>query len=118
MKINQYGVCVEGENFLIERDGKPPRKYGFYVWRCVEAETQSEAEAIALHRALDGIAISVRNADDAPPVLRVEEVREGYGDLEPPGSGYIFFPMEEDDAPKGFFSRMRERFRRVSYRNW
>ncbi|MCX6378827.1 MAG: hypothetical protein NT023_05015 [Armatimonadetes bacterium] len=119
--VQKYAVMLYGSNYLFAKDNVPPRKYAFFVWRCVEADSKAEAEAIALQRVRDYPYDScfICNAEDDPPVLQVKEVREGYGDLQPPGSGYIYFGEGDDEEPpKGFFAKLRRKFSRVTYREW
>jgi len=48
-------------------------------------------------------------------MLRVNEVRDGFGELSPPGSGFIFIDASPDcgwNAVKGFFASVLQRFRK------
>lgn len=117
--VKKYAVLLYGSNYLLSKDNEPPRKYAFFVWRCVEADSRAEAEAIALQRVQDYPEDScvICNAEDDSPVLQVNDVREGYGALQPPGSGYIYYD-EGDEPPKGFFAKLRRRFSRATLREW
>jgi hypothetical protein len=75
--MSKYRVLMNGENFLLNFDGRP-QKLGFYVTRFVDAADAEGAEcaAVALLRedaALKGL---VLNGRDDPPVLNADEVEE------------------------------------------
>jgi hypothetical protein len=91
----EYAVLIEGENCRTVFDGKT-HTVGFLIWRCVDAVSPTEAELAALQMVRDLLADSAMNALDDPVRLKINETRSGYGDLTPPGTGFIFF---EVDAP-------------------
>jgi len=72
----KFRVLIEGENFLVAFDASTPRKHGFYATAHVEAETEEEAEKLALDylRAKDGLRRLVQNSGDDRPRLRTEKI--------------------------------------------
>jgi len=102
--VSQYAVLLFGEGYLLAHESGPPQKYDFFVWRCVEADSQATAEVLAVQMVRDDpeLNATVRNAPDTNPTLRVRETRRGFGDLQPPGSGYIFVDnsdKEDEQTP-------------------
>lgn len=78
MTKKQYQVFVNGDNFLIELDGKGLKKVGFYTTRCVEAKDPDEAEdrAVAMLRSDPKLKKWTRNKKNDPPLLHVNKIEE------------------------------------------
>ena len=91
--MKKYKVFIHGENFLIKFEGEIVPT-GFYVTRLVEAKDEEEAELKAIEMVRKDKSIkNVKNSKDDPPMLYVEELAEveSFGDLKPPGTGFIFY---------------------------
>jgi hypothetical protein len=75
--MKKYRVMLEGENFLIEMDGKIG-KYGFFQTFFLEAQSSSEAENAAVQkvRANPDLRTVVRNPKDDPPIIHLEDIEE------------------------------------------
>jgi hypothetical protein len=75
--MSKYRVSVNGENFLLEFDGRP-QKVGFYVWRTIEADNPEEAEnsVIEIVRNDSRLKGLVLNERDDSPILYAEEIEE------------------------------------------
>lgn len=103
-----FAVFIFGENYLLEMQNTPARKYSFYVWRCVEATTQEEAEYLALQSVCgdESLAKACRNQPGDEPQLIIIETRHGFGDLTPPGSGFIFVDEDEPQLGKGWIAKV------------
>jgi len=75
--MTTYLVRLNGQNFLIDRDGGP-RKMRFYSTRLVEAEDPKQAEILALDfirndtRLQDTVLTDVSD----PPMIYLESVKE------------------------------------------
>lgn len=65
--VQKYAVMLYGSNYLLAKDNVSPRKYAFFVWRCVEADSQAEAEAIALQPPGSGYIYFGEGDDEEPP---------------------------------------------------
>ena len=115
--MNEYAVLIFGEGYWLAKENEPTKEHDFLVWRCIHAESEAKAERIALQMVRDdeSLNVTVRNPPDNPPKLAVNEIRQGFGDLTPPGSGYIFYRSEDDEAspPRGFLSMFAGWFRRT-----
>lgn len=75
--MKRYRIQLRGENFLLDLDGEHG-KFGFRASRVIKAETQAEAERIALiriHQELNRYAPIVKNTPDAPRII-LEQVKE------------------------------------------
>jgi hypothetical protein len=88
-----FHILVQGENFLIERDGKQAWM-GFFKNIYVNAGDADEASSIAISRiAADAdFRASVKNPADKPPELAIEEANEIEADPALVDSGFTFFP--------------------------
>jgi hypothetical protein len=75
--MSRYRVLINGENFLLNFDGRP-RKSGFYVTRFVDAADSEDAENAAVASLRDDAALKglVLNSRDDPPTLYADEVEE------------------------------------------
>lgn len=107
--MTRYAVLVSGQNYLlVTQEDAAPRKMGFLIWRCVEAQTPAEAEQSALQAVREdpGLGRAGRNHSDAPPRLRVQETRRGWGDLTPPGTGFIFIDEQEPEPARDWLGRL------------
>lgn len=40
----KYSVFVRGSNYLLDLDEKGVREFSFYIWKCVYADIQEDAE--------------------------------------------------------------------------
>jgi len=72
----KFRVLIEGKNFHVVFDALAPRKHGFYATAHVEAETEEEAEKLALEylRAKDDLRSAVQNNGNDRPRLKTEEI--------------------------------------------
>ena len=88
-----FRVLVNGQNFLVDRDGKP-RMTGFYTARFVEAQDPEQAEAVAVELIQSNSNLSdiILNQRGDTPVLNVEEIEE-IKKLQPQ-LGYAFYSEE------------------------
>lgn len=68
---------LEGQNFLIEMDGKVG-KYGFFQTFFLEADSPTAAESAAVQkvRKSPDMLTVVRNSKDDPPMIYLEEIEE------------------------------------------
>ena len=98
--MNKYRVYLEGKNFLLSFNGKP-EKHGFFTTRFVEANNPEEAEniSIGLIRSDTDFKTAVLNKQDDPPMIYLKEIVKliDFGDIEPPGSGYTFYPESSEE---------------------
>jgi hypothetical protein len=90
-----FQVEINGQNFLIEFDGKIA-KYGFFSVRLVEASTPADAESAAVQmiRETQHLRDIVRNTLDDPPLMDVVQIAEldslvGIDEREP---GVVWYP--------------------------
>ena len=92
----KYGVLVEGNNYLIQTDGKPT-KLGFFTHRFVEAAAPRFAAEIALDLVRDELKGTVLNDETDTPLLRVDEMKlmDTFEGCLVPGRGFTFFSAEE-----------------------
>ncbi len=99
--MKKYKVLVQGENFLINLDGKE-QKLGFYTTAFVEARNEEEAEegAIGLLRDDQEFRQSVLNEKSDSPMMFVDEIQElqSFEGLNLPRTGLSFFPEEGKEA--------------------
>jgi hypothetical protein len=75
--MKKYRVMLEGQNFLIEMDGKVG-KYEFYQTFFLEAGSPAEAENAAVQkvRTNPDLRSAVRNSKDDAPTMHLEEIEE------------------------------------------
>jgi hypothetical protein len=90
-----FHILVQGENFLIERDGKQSWM-GFFKNLYIDAGDADEASSIAISRiaADPDFRASVKNPADKPPELAIEEANEIDHDPKLVDSGFTFFPSQ------------------------
>lgn len=90
-----FHVLVQGENFLIERNGAQSWM-GFFKNVYVNAGDADEASSIAVSRiAADAeFRASVKNPADKPPEISIEEANEIEPDANLVDSGFTFFPSQ------------------------
>ena len=85
---------------MLRFDGKP-EKHGFFTTRFVEANDPEEAEKISINliRNDTDLKAAVLNKQGDPPMIYLKEIDEleGFGDIEPPGSGYTFYPESAEE---------------------
>ncbi|MDT4331833.1 hypothetical protein ACQE3E_12130 [Methylomonas sp. MED-D] len=97
--MNKYEVIINGQNFLMEVDGKIERM-GFYVTRYVEADNHEEAElkAVYLVRNIERLKGAHLNTEDDPPMLYLEEMYEieNFDGLETLEPGIAFYNDEQE----------------------
>jgi len=85
-----------GEDFPVVLDGEVVIA-GFYTTRYVEAETASQAEALASEMLFDDIDLETpAGYDDYQPRIVFEEVEQVAEPLDI-NDGFSFFPMEDGD---------------------
>ncbi len=94
--MRKYEICIEGKNFLIERNGET-KKRGFYAARFIEASDMSAATGMAMNSFREELKGLVLNDPDDPPAMKVIDVRDVYFFEETMVFGDIELP------PKGFF---------------
>jgi hypothetical protein len=89
-----YRVMINGQNFLVEMDGRVAR-YGFYTTRIVESPDPAAAEhaAVQMIRETQRLRDLVRNDPDDPPVMDVTsivelETNDGVEDRQP---GFVWY---------------------------
>ncbi len=95
--MNKYEICIEGKNFLIERDGKV-KKQGFYAARFIEAPDMSAATKMAMDSFREELKGRVLNEESDPPRMKVLDVRDVYffektmvfGDTELKPEGFLW----------------------------
>lgn len=91
-------MILNGVNYLLTIDGVE-RRSGFYVTRYVEADDPDQAEAMAvdLIRADQELMAMIRNSDQDPPKILLDEMYEidSFEDLETFTPGYGFYFDEE-----------------------
>jgi len=95
--MKKFEVCVMGENFLIEIDGKVEKKE-FLAARFVEAVDSSTAVDMTMEILREDLKEFVLNHPDDPPVMKIEEVDEVYffqekmalGNRLVPGKGFLW----------------------------
>ena len=74
--MNSYQCLVNGQNFLLNLDGKP-RKYGFYKTVYVDSSDPSQAELDAVEYIRSSeLKDQVSNSENDPPMIYVEEMYE------------------------------------------
>lgn len=89
-----YQVLINGQNFLIDVDGRIER-HGFFTVRFIEATDAAAAEnqAVEMIREAEPLRELVRNTPDDPPIMDVTQIVElecldGTEDQEP---GFIWY---------------------------
>ena len=97
--MKKYKVVLEGRNFILKSD-KGPTKMGFYTTRFVEATSPEEAEnlSIELIRKDSDLKNVILNERSDPPTIILDSIEELsiFGDNSVPGTGYTFYPEEEE----------------------
>ncbi len=90
--MNSYQCLVNGQNFLIDLDGKR-MKYGFYKTVFVDSSNPTQAELDAVEYIQGGeIKDQVKNSLDDPPRIFVEEMYElEKSRVEENTSGHTFY---------------------------
>jgi hypothetical protein len=95
----KYQVDINGQNFLIEMEGKLGR-YGFFTIRYVEAADAKAAEngAVEMIRTTQRLRELVRNGPDDPPIMDVTEIAEleSFNKIENMEPGFIWY----EEKPK------------------
>jgi hypothetical protein len=95
----RYQVEINGQNFLIDVDGRVA-KHGFFTMRFVEASDSTDAENAAVQMIRDAQRLRniVRNPSDDPPVMDVVRVVEldSFEGIEIREPGFVFYP----ESPK------------------
>jgi hypothetical protein len=96
--MRKYQAYINGDNFLMMNQGNK-EQMGFYATRWVEALSPKEAEIKAIELIMNDQDLigAIHNKDNDPPKLFVEEIAEldSFEGVNPPGSGYTFYPVEE-----------------------
>ncbi|OZG72614.1 hypothetical protein BTA51_13880 [Hahella sp. CCB-MM4] len=96
--MNKYKVLLNGQNFLVELEGKIGR-FGFLSNIFVEAENENDAEqkAVEMLRQNKTLSYSVKNERENPPMIYAEEIIEmdNFGGIETPDQGLTWYPEEE-----------------------
>ncbi len=95
--MRKFEVCIKGENFLVELDGKIEKKE-FYAARFVEAMDSSTAVDRAMEILRRDLKDYVLNKPEDPPVMKIEEIDEVYffqekmalGNRLIPGKGFLW----------------------------
>ena len=98
--MKKYRVLLEGKNFIIKSDIGPERM-GFYTTRFVKADSPEEAEKLSvdLIKSDSDLKNTVLNDKSDPPMIYLESLDEleRFGDNILPGSGYTFYPEEDEN---------------------
>ncbi len=99
--MKKYRVMLEGRNFLIEMDGKIG-KYGFYQIFFLEAASPADAENAAVQKVRNNpdLRAAVRNPQEHPPTMHVEELEEvaEFPTDCRPETGRGWYPEEDEDS--------------------
>jgi hypothetical protein len=97
----KFKVMVNGQNFLIEYDGKAVRM-GFYTTLFLEATDPESADFAAanLLRADPKLRDILLNERDDPPRLVTEGIEEiqSFDGCQLPRTGFVFYDESTDDA--------------------
>jgi hypothetical protein len=90
----KYQVEIEGQNFLVDLEGKLAR-HGFFTYRFVESIDPPAAENAALQmiRETQHLRDLVRNASDDPPVMDVVQIveLETFEGIENQEPGFVWY---------------------------
>ena len=89
-----YRVMINGQNFLVERDGRVA-KHGFFTTRIVEASDPVAAEhaAVPMIRETQRLRDLVRNDPGDPPVIDVTSIveLESGEEVESRETGFVWY---------------------------
>jgi len=100
-----YRVMINGQNFLVEMDGRVA-KYGFFTTRIVEAADPAAAEhaAVQMIRETQRLRDLVRNDPADPPVMDVTSIVElESGEAESREPGFVWY----EERPKRWWQFWR-----------
>lgn len=101
----KFVVLVEGNNLLASL-GEAPGKFGFFTTRRVSARNEEEAIRVAVQHVKNELKEKnlCLNREEDQPKIRVESVSlvDSFGSDPVPGSGFSFFPMDEQSARAAF----------------
>ena len=95
--MKKFRVMIEGENFnLTVNDIKG--SYGFYTARFVAAESELQAQEMALVLVINELHEIFEDEHDLGTRLKTDEIDEvsSFGDNVVPGAGFSWYPMEKD----------------------
>jgi hypothetical protein len=91
----KYQVEINGQNFLLEFDGRVA-KHGFFTTRFVEASDPTDAEnaAVQMIRETRRLRDILRNTSDNPPVMDVVQIVElnSFDGIEERKPGFVWHP--------------------------
>ena len=95
-KLPMFRVFLQGENFLIKHQGSA-QKFGFFVTRFVEAESEGEAKERTIKEVWAELLAkggTLNSAKDSPRVEvdRIEEMEASERPAEDPG--FVWYPAE------------------------
>ena len=90
----KYKVEIDGQNFLINMDGRQA-KYGFFMFRLVDADDEAAAakQAVQMVRDAPNLGDTVLNRGDDAPTIDVLSIVEVV-DLQNPQPGLIWYPEQ------------------------
>jgi hypothetical protein len=95
----KFQIRLRGENLRMQFEGAAGR-YGFYTPRFVEADRPEEAEALAIALVSQDLALrqALLNDQSDPPMICLDELTQvgSFRGVAVPGSGYTFFPTEDE----------------------
>ena len=90
IKLRKFEVCIKGENFQLEIDGKVEKKE-FYAARFVEAIDSSTAVEMAMDILRADLKDRVQNDPADPPVMTMKSgsapLALSTGPINPPSAG-------------------------------
>ena len=91
--VNRYYILIEGENLLVNLDGKLGR-YGFFTSRLLCANDAADAEIKAFEIIKNELSPLVLNDLSDPPNMHASEILEieSFGEASVPGSGFTWYP--------------------------
>jgi hypothetical protein len=93
-KMSAYRVMINGQNFLVEMDGRLA-KYGFFTARIVESPDPIAAEyaAVQMIRETQRLRDLVRNEPGDPPVMHVTSIveLESGDEIEDREPGFVWY---------------------------
>ena len=96
--MNKYHLLMNGQNFLVEMDGKVA-KHGFFQHFFLEAETTRQAEDLAVQKIRENqdLKAVTQNPKDDPPVIVLETMSQldSFAGVEARESGKLWFPEKK-----------------------
>ena len=90
-----YKVILNGKNFFIHTEGET-KKLGFYATRFVDAESEMDAQKQAMQLVMKNKKLqdSIRNPNDNPPQIHVDEIEQAEITEDDKSKNHIFMFYE------------------------